>query len=42
MYVCVLLGLVVPEKPLEGFHIIVDAGNRAGGFFCWKGAGAFR
>ncbi|KAJ0758064.1 putative phosphomannomutase [Helianthus annuus] len=30
MYVCVLLGLVVPEKPLEGFHIIVDTGNRVG------------
>ncbi|KAK4256175.1 hypothetical protein QN277_009074 [Acacia crassicarpa] len=22
------------EKPLEGFHIVVDAGNGAGGFFC--------
>jgi hypothetical protein len=21
------------EKPLEGFHIVVDAGNGAGGFF---------
>ncbi|KAL8538594.1 hypothetical protein ACS0TY_000565 [Phlomoides rotata] len=24
------------EKPLEGFHIIVDAGNGAGGFFAGK------
>uniref|UniRef100_A0A166DRU7 phosphoglucomutase (alpha-D-glucose-1,6-bisphosphate-dependent) n=1 Tax=Daucus carota subsp. sativus TaxID=79200 RepID=A0A166DRU7_DAUCS len=24
------------EKPLEGFHIIVDAGNGAGGFFAYK------
>lgn len=23
----------LPEKPLEGFHIVVDAGNGAGGFF---------
>lgn len=21
------------EKPLDGFHIVVDAGNGAGGFF---------
>jgi hypothetical protein len=21
------------ERPLEGFHIVVDAGNGAGGFF---------
>lgn len=21
------------DKPLEGFHIVVDAGNGAGGFF---------
>ncbi|KAL6565375.1 hypothetical protein OROGR_002326 [Orobanche gracilis] len=25
------------EKPLEGFHIVVDAGNGAGGFFAGKG-----
>uniref|UniRef100_A0A2P2LUC4 Phosphoglucomutase isoform X2 n=1 Tax=Rhizophora mucronata TaxID=61149 RepID=A0A2P2LUC4_RHIMU len=24
------------EKPLEGFHILVDAGNGAGGFFAEK------
>jgi len=23
----------VADKPLEGFHIVVDAGNGAGGFF---------
>lgn len=25
--------LDISEKPLEGFHIVVDAGNGAGGFF---------
>lgn len=25
--------LILSEKPLEGFHIVVDAGNGAGGFF---------
>ena len=25
--------LLISEKPLEGFHIVVDAGNGAGGFF---------
>jgi hypothetical protein len=25
--------LLVAERPLEGFHIVVDAGNGAGGFF---------
>ena len=25
--------LLIAEKPLEGFHIVVDAGNGAGGFF---------
>jgi phosphomannomutase len=24
---------LIAEKPLEGFHIVVDAGNGAGGFF---------
>ena len=24
---------IISEKPLEGFHIVVDAGNGAGGFF---------
>jgi hypothetical protein len=27
------LELLLAEKPLEGFHIVVDAGNGAGGFF---------
>ncbi|KAI7735979.1 hypothetical protein M8C21_022391 [Ambrosia artemisiifolia] len=25
--------IMITEKPLEGFHIVVDAGNGAGGFF---------
>lgn len=25
--------LLFSERPLEGFHIVVDAGNGAGGFF---------
>lgn len=28
-----VLQLLTAEKPLEGFHIVVDAGNGAGGFF---------
>lgn len=28
-----LLVFQFSEKPLEGFHIVVDAGNGAGGFF---------
>jgi hypothetical protein len=27
------LELLLAEKPLEGFHVVVDAGNGAGGFF---------
>jgi phosphomannomutase len=32
-YVC---SHMVLEKPLEGLHIVVDAGNGAGGFFVDK------
>ncbi|KAG5004779.1 hypothetical protein JHK86_028918 [Glycine max] len=28
--------IMITEKPLEGFHIVVDAGNGAGGFFAAK------
>eukprot|EP00258_Populus_trichocarpa_P050309 XP_024466328.1 uncharacterized protein LOC7468417 isoform X3 [Populus trichocarpa] len=28
--------IMITEKPLEGFHIVVDAGNGAGGFFAEK------
>lgn len=31
-YACIFVHLVL-EKPLEGLHIVVDAGNGAGGFF---------
>jgi hypothetical protein len=27
------LEFLLAEKPLEGFHVVVDAGNGAGGFF---------
>jgi len=30
------------EKPLEGLHIVVDAGNGAGGFFCGQGTKTIR
>ncbi|KAL5990638.1 hypothetical protein ACLOJK_011541 [Asimina triloba] len=32
----ILLPCELPEKPLDGFHIVVDAGNGAGGFFAGR------